>query len=253
MTSGAQQQFKYIILTMTVQSIHIFDRRGKTIFSKSYLPKTPTEGKGDDEENDEEEQRKLIFGMLFSLREIATSLSPATNKGPQPGDDVEDMSRTKIPADLHLVKTGASTLYNYETVSGLRFALYTTAETSYGTSSILSQPSNISGGNPDSSIPSAPSSGGVTDSGHGGGSTAGSSGHGGSTGGGATFGNGITNMTNPKTTQTIRAALKHIYESIWVNCVVRSPMYHGLDNIDLSSTNFESTLDSYLKGMPWFR
>ena len=248
---------------MTVQSIHIFDRRGKTIFSKSYLPKTPTEGKGDNEENDEEEQRKLIFGMLFSLREIATSLSPATNKGPQPGDDenTEDISRTKIPADLQLVKTGASTLYNYETVSGLRFALYTTAETSYGTSSILSQPSNISGGIPDSSIPSAPSSGGISDSGHGGGgggSATGSSGHGGggstgSGGGGAIFGNNNGGMTNPKTTQTIRAALKHIYESIWVNCVVRSPMYHGLDELDLSSTNFESTLDSYLKGMTWFR
>ena len=238
--------------TMTVHSIHIFDRRGKTVFTKRYMSKQPHEKKEDDEE-ELEEQRKLIFGMLYSLREVSTSLSPATNKD-KPGNksgDADD-SNNKIPADLQLVKTGGSTLYNYETVSGLRFALYTTAETSYGVSTVLGSagPSGdpntpgggAGGGGPPVSGPgpNVVVVGGVAGSGSG--SSSGTSSHG--------MSGGVTNST---VTNNIRSALQHIYETIWVNCVIRSPMYRGPTGTDISSTNFEATLDSYLKGMSWFR
>jgi hypothetical protein len=59
-------------------------------------------------------------------------------------------------------------------------------------------------------------------------------------------------MTNASVTQNIRAALRHVYEHIWVTFVVRSPLYHP-HNPDIASTNFESSLDNYLKGMSWFR
>lgn len=59
---------------MTVHSIHIFDRKGKTLFTKRYAKGPPENG------NEEQlaEQRKLVFGMLFSLREIVASLAPET-------------------------------------------------------------------------------------------------------------------------------------------------------------------------------
>ncbi|OEU20939.1 hypothetical protein FRACYDRAFT_154427, partial [Fragilariopsis cylindrus CCMP1102] len=92
---------------MTVHSFHIFDRRGKTLFTKRY---NDDEAAAEEEEEERlSEQRKLVFGMLYSLRELSSSLSPVDG-----------------PGDLQFMKTGASNVYNYETVSGLRFVLYTT-------------------------------------------------------------------------------------------------------------------------------
>jgi trafficking protein particle complex subunit 1 len=175
---------------MTVHSFHIFDRRGKTLFTKRYI-----KGSGNEDLEQLSEQRKLIFGMLFSLRELSSSLSPVDG-----------------PGDIQLVKTGASTLYNYETVSGLRFVLYTTADTSMLSMAALNSPA----GTP---LPTVENS---------------------------------SNMTNPAVTEKIRGALQHIYQNIWVTFVVRSPMYKPL-HPNIASTNFEAVLDSYLKGMSWFR
>jgi hypothetical protein len=65
---------------MTVHSFHIFDRRGKTLFTKRYstAAKAPQAQPQDDIDEDEflSEQRKLVFGMLFSLRELSGSLAP---------------------------------------------------------------------------------------------------------------------------------------------------------------------------------
>jgi hypothetical protein len=188
---------------MTVHSFHVFDRKGKTLFTKRYIKSTT--GTPDDDEQ-LSEQRKLVFGMLFSLRELSSSLSPAEG-----------------PGDLQMVKTGASTLYNFETVSGLRFCLYTTPETSVSGSN-MNLPTNAQ------AAPSA--SLGV--SGGSSGAVAGAS------------------MTSLAVTDIIRTALKHVYEHIWVTFVVRSPMYRPYDP-DIGCTNFEASLDNYLKGMPWFR
>jgi hypothetical protein len=185
--------FEYLSINMTVHSFHIFDRRGKTLFTKRYIKSL---GVPDDVEQ-LSEQRKLVFGMLFSIRELSNNLSPSDE-----------------PGELQMVKTGSSTLYNFETVSGLRFVLYTTPETSY-----------MSNDNPVQS-PTATTSGAVPRAREG--------------------------MTSPAVTANIRTALKHIYEHIWVTFVIRSPMYQPHDpNIEV--TNFEASLDSYLKGMAWFR
>ena len=106
---------------MTVHSFYVFDRKGKTLFTKRYVPSS-----SNDDEEQLAEQRKLIFGMLFSLRELSSSLSPANN------------------GDVFVVKTGASSLYNYETVSGLRFAMYTTPSTTSSTESSATTSSGAS-------------------------------------------------------------------------------------------------------------
>lgn len=181
---------------MTVHSMHIFDRRGKTLYTKRYSDaviqqhKQLNQGSVDDEEQ-LSEQRKLIFGMLFSLRELVGSLSP----------DGE-------PASLHAIRTGASTLHNFETLSGLRFAMFTCNDCD------LKKKSNET---------------------------------------------------------SVRKALQYIYSDLWVECVVRSPLYRPgsfitfgeMENgsgasvtpgkFDIRSTHFEKKLDEYLASMPWFR
>ena len=84
---------------MTVHSLTIFDRRGKTLFTKTYSTaanlhqnqmvrqqtgkdvsiessSTAMENGGGSLVNPLDEQRKLVFGMLFSLSELMANLSP---------------------------------------------------------------------------------------------------------------------------------------------------------------------------------
>jgi trafficking protein particle complex subunit 1 len=160
---------------MAVHSLHIFDRKGRTLFTKRYAPKSNMEN-ADPPSEQLSEQRKLVFGMLFSLREVATSLSPVDGGG-------SGMSSSRSGGGgsggsgggLYSVKTGASTLYNYETASGLRFALYVTN----------TNPKNASE-------------------------------------------NSSTMMDANAAAQTgasIRTALAHIYNELWIQCVIRSPLY----------------------------
>uniref|UniRef100_A0A6U6GZU1 Trafficking protein particle complex subunit n=1 Tax=Odontella aurita TaxID=265563 RepID=A0A6U6GZU1_9STRA len=179
---------------MPIHSLNIFDRRGKTLFTKTYSSaaaqqQQQLQANNTSDEDPLSEQRKLVFGMLFSLRELVGSLTP------------EDE-----PAALHSIRTGASTIHNYETSSGLRFSMFATND------------ADGRGG------PDAPA---------------------------------------------IRDALRHIYTDIWVETVVRSPLYRpgnmlsaddmdrGPDfaagKFDIRSTNFEKKLDSFLQSMPWFR
>jgi len=229
---------------MTVHALHIFDRRGKTLFTKFYSAvaqqqeqqmlqqQQQSQPQQDQEQQQQQgsannnnlnasmmamdveeqlsEQRKLVFGLLFSLRELVGSLGPENESDDnQTGED--EVVQSNNPIALHSVRTGASTLHNYETLSGLRFAMYTDNNT--------------------------------------GSSAKNSSQHG---------------------NNTIRDALRHIYTDIWVECVIRSPLYrHGaipepgskssIDNgsvigkVDIKSTLFEKRLDEYLMSMPWFK
>jgi hypothetical protein len=148
---------------MPVHSLHVFDRRGKTLFTKQYI-------KGKDAQDLEtlSEQRKLVFGMLYSLRETADALTPEGRS-----------------TDLHLVRTGASTLYTYETKSEMRFAMY------------------------------------VADD-------------------------------NASNAASIRQALSHVYNELWILYVIRSPLYRPKEP-NVQETNFEGKLDAFFGQQPWFR
>lgn len=157
---------------MGVHSIHVFDRKGKTLFTKRYAED------GDDapDEENASEQRKLVFGMLFSLKEIASSLSPSEEDG------------------IHSVQIGASTLYTLETASGLRFALYFDRV-----------------GEDESSV--------------------------------------------KKKAATVRSALQHIYNNLWINQVTRSPLYNPVSP-NVKETGFEQHLDTYLSSLSsqsWYK
>jgi hypothetical protein len=239
---------------MTVHSFHIFDRHGKRLFYKRYLK---TLGEVEETPKQQDDQLKLMFGMLLSLRELCGKLSP--------NDD--DMG------DVQLVKTGASCLYNFETVSGLRFVLYTTAETSVGrnltsassattpTSSATANNNNI-GTTATSSITTTTPILTSSATGMGNATTttpiasppssnpnSGSSVHGNM----MAVPNTTSTMTNPAITAQIRHSLQYIYEHLWVTYVVRSPLYRPPHHPNLDATNFEALLDQYLKGMSWFR
>jgi len=217
---------------MTVHCLHIFDHKGKTLFTKTYSALArkqqqqlsssatgtatgPTTNNNNNNNDDTEsgdgvldEQRKLVFGMLFSLREIMGSLDPN-----------EDSS-------LNAIETGTTTVHNYETISGLRFALYTSnnvPKTSKRQQQQQQQQRSLS----TSDVISA------------------------------------------------REVLQHIYAELWVDCVVRSPMYKPQGRVltttahDNSMKNsgfvvgegigsaqtatFEKKLDKYLSSLPWFR
>jgi hypothetical protein len=161
---------------MPVHSLHIFDRKGKTLFTKRYAKDDATAPV------DTEllaEQRKLVFGMLFSLREVAAILSPET-------------SRDK--SGLQLMRTGAATLHTFESASGHRLALYVTNGASKSVDSPVSQQEAAS----------------------------------------------------------IREALHYIYHDLWIQCVVRSPLYRPTaPNVD--ATNFGGKLQVYLASQPWYK
>lgn len=176
---------------MTVYSFHIFDRKGKTLFTKRYDNGHAQAGDAESES----EQRKLVFGMLFSLREIVGTLAPLNDGFSE-------------PTVLHSVRTGSCTLHVYETMSGMRLVLYTDNFTIVGNEKSMSAET--------------------------------------------------------------RESLRYIYSNIWVDFVVRSPLYRPGDllavgetptkattenesnKFDIRSTEFEKRLDSYLTKKVWF-
>lgn len=159
---------------MPLHSVYVFDRKGKTLFTKRYID--PEAEQDDESAALLAEQRKLVFGMLFSLREVVTSLSP--NQGNE-------------ASGLQSIQTGASILFQHETNSGLRFALY------------------------------------LTD-------------------------NVAETAQNHNTAASIRKALEQIYIDLWIPCVIRSPLYRPTEP-NVKETNFEISLDSFLKKQAWFQ
>lgn len=91
-----------------IYSIHVFDRAGRVLFSKGY---NGARAGGDSE--DDAEREKLVFGMVFSLKQICNELAPADAAGQQQ------------QAPLECIKTGGRSLHCFETVSGIRFLMYT--------------------------------------------------------------------------------------------------------------------------------
>jgi hypothetical protein len=63
---------------------------------------------------------------------------------------------------------------------------------------------------------------------------------------------------------SVRDALRYVYTDLWVESVVKSPLYRpgqmsesesgaAANSFDIASTLFEKRLDAYLQSMAWFR
>lgn len=86
---------------MAVYNMYIFNRKGICLYYKEWRKCAPNR------QNDAEKER-LVFGMLYSLNEIAGK-----------------MASEKSGDGMMVVKTNNFTLHQFATASGLRFVLYT--------------------------------------------------------------------------------------------------------------------------------
>lgn len=133
-------------------NFYIFSCTGKCLYYKEWnRPQNTME--------DPEEERKLVFGMLFSLKDLASKLSPSEGS-----------------EGLHIIKTNSFTLHHYQSVTGLVFVLNT--------------------------------------------------------------GNDI-----PDQYQT----LKHVYTNIYIEYVLRNPLYMFSIDSPIDSPLFEKKVDEYLR------
>eukprot|EP01038_Epipyxis_sp_PR26KG_P004339 gene4339-6142_t len=85
-------------------NLYIYNRRGKCLLYKEWNRPLNTLS------DDPEEERKLMFGMLFSLKDLASKLSPSTNE------------------NLHVIKTNSFTLHHFQSLSGIMFVINTDSD-----------------------------------------------------------------------------------------------------------------------------
>ena len=86
-------------------NFYIYGRTGKCLYYKEFHRPQNTLS------DDPEEERKLVFGMLYSLKDLAAKLSPSEG-----------------PEGLHVLKTNTFTLHHYQSLTGLVFVLNTDNE-----------------------------------------------------------------------------------------------------------------------------
>lgn len=73
--------------------------------------------------SDPEEEKRLLFGLIFSLKEFVFKLAPQSQQG---DSTAADGAQGAQPMEgLQRYQTGAYTCHHYETPSGLRFILMT--------------------------------------------------------------------------------------------------------------------------------
>jgi len=62
----------------------------------------------------------------------------------------------------------------------------------------------------------------------------------------------ITSNNSSNNYSGIRTALQHIYDDLWIQCVIRSPLYTPT-HPNVTDTNFEAKLDGFLQAQTWYR
>lgn len=91
---------------MKLYNFYIFNRSGDCLFYREWSrPQNTLHG-------DPDEEKKLVFGMLFSLKDFTHKLSPRADS-----------------EDLRMVKTKTFCLHHYESATGLMFVLNSDTET----------------------------------------------------------------------------------------------------------------------------
>mmetsp|Transcript_48683 Transcript_48683/g.110499 ORF Transcript_48683/g.110499 Transcript_48683/m.110499 type:complete len:145 (+) Transcript_48683:157-591(+) len=86
-----------------IYNFYIFDRKGSCLYYREW-----NRPYNSFPEHDQGEERKLVYGMIFSIKEL-----------------VGKMKNSSADDGLHFFKTDTFTLHHLETASGLRFVLNT--------------------------------------------------------------------------------------------------------------------------------
>lgn len=100
-----------------IYSIYIFTRTGSCLYQEKFNTATIKAMTY----SDPEEEMRLLFGLLFSLKEFVLKVSPT----PAINDIPANEQVTSPSEGLQRYQTNAYTCHQYETPSGLRFVLMT--------------------------------------------------------------------------------------------------------------------------------
>lgn len=115
-----------------IYSLHIYTRTGSCLFQEKWNVSATRAVTY----SDPEEEKRLLFGLLFSLKEFVFKLAPttpasgadafaATNGGGSLTGGADQAGLTPQMEGMQRYQTNAYTCHQYETPSGLRFILMT--------------------------------------------------------------------------------------------------------------------------------
>ncbi|KAG6977179.1 hypothetical protein JG688_00000590 [Phytophthora aleatoria] len=107
-----------------IYSFYIYTRNGSCL----YQEKWNVPGGKSVTYSDPEEEKRLLFGLLFSLKEFVGKIAPttATQASADPFGAAEPAAGAgTVPEGMQRYQTNSYTCHQYETPSGLRFVMMT--------------------------------------------------------------------------------------------------------------------------------
>ncbi|GBG29519.1 Trafficking protein particle complex subunit 1 [Hondaea fermentalgiana] len=100
-------------MVLAIYNFYVFDRRGVCLFYQEWSREHNPLADNPDED------AKLVFGLLFSLKQLGRKFSPGSGATTNAGDAPDTRG------NMTSFSTNKFTLHQYETASGLRFVLNT--------------------------------------------------------------------------------------------------------------------------------
>ncbi|KAL4169723.1 hypothetical protein KRP22_010639 [Phytophthora ramorum] len=106
-----------------IYSFYIYTRNGACLYQEKW---NVTAGKSVTY-SDPEEEKRLLFGLLFSLKEFVGKMAPATaaQTTADPFGEPAAAGLGAPPEGMQRYQTNAYTCHQYETPSGVRFVMMT--------------------------------------------------------------------------------------------------------------------------------
>ncbi|KAG1700121.1 hypothetical protein DVH05_011933 [Phytophthora capsici] len=106
-------------------SFYIYTRSGSCLYQEKWA----VAGGKSVTYSDPEEEKRLLFGLLFSLKEFVGKIAPTTatqsNADPFGAADPVASGSGASPESMQRYQTDSYTCHQYETPSGLRFVMMT--------------------------------------------------------------------------------------------------------------------------------
>lgn len=106
---------------MTIHAFYIFDRHCLCIYSREYNHTQPSQGSVN--QNNDSDMAKLLFGIVYSLKNLSAKLGPASPE--------DSLAESLFPASTNALRsfsTGKYRVHFYESLSNFKFTLVTDLE-----------------------------------------------------------------------------------------------------------------------------